>query len=198
MSNYRNSQTPEGRVRAKTQAQMKVRRRYKKNTLLSRKLLPGEIEHVDDMVIVLRLAGYSQRQIAQTVGLSQTQVDQILDKPHVTDKLIEIRAALPKAALELLQGFMIEAVQSIVDVMRTSQDDKLVLQAAGEILDRSGLAKASRQERTQITENRTVFTDEGIIEKLRSASPEVQEQAAQAIEALENLLTNAGEKAASE
>ena len=154
--------------------------------LLSRKLLPGEIEHVENMVIVLHLAGYNKTQIGQTIGLSHTQVIQLLDQPHVAEALVEIRAALPKAALDLLQGYMIEAVQTIVDIMRTETDNKIVLQAASEILDRSGLAKASRQERHQINENRTVFSDDGIVEKLRKASPEVQEQAAQAIEALES------------
>jgi hypothetical protein len=127
------------------------------------------------------------------IGLSHTQVNEILGNPKVAEKMISLRSALPQAALDLLQGYMIEAVQTVVDVMRTETDNKLVLQAAGEILDRSGLSKASRQERHQINESRTTLTDDGLIERLRAASPEVQEQAAQAIEALENLLSEKAE-----
>lgn len=188
MTTYRKT-TPEDRAKKQDKETTRIRRRYKKDLTLKRKFLPGEVEHVEDMVIVLRLAGYSKEQIGGIVGISTPQITKILNDPAVSEKLIAIRAALPQAALDLLQGYMIEAVQAIVDVMRMSDDDKVTLAAAGEILDRSGLSKASRQERHQITENRTTLVDDGIVERLRSASPEVQEQAAQAIEMLEKLLS---------
>lgn len=191
---YGNRQSPEARAKAKSSEANKIRRRYKKNLTLSRKLLPGELPYVEDMVLVLKLAGYNNTQVGQVIGLSHTQVNEILGNPKVSEKMISLRAALPQAALDLMQGYMIEAVQTIVDVMRTELDNKLVLQAAGEILDRSGLSKASRQERHQINEQRTTLTDDGLIERLRAASPEVQEQAAQAIEALESLLTDKAEE----
>jgi hypothetical protein len=188
------SGTPESRAKAKEREAEKVRRRYKKNLTLSRKFMPGEREHVIDMVIVLRLAGYERQQICRILNIALTQAQEILNDPAVTEKLITLRAALPAAALDLLQGYMIEAVQTLVDIMRASPDDKIVLQAASEILDRAGLGKASRQERHQINEQRTVFTDDGIVERLRQASPELQEQAAQVIEQLENLLNGAEKK----
>ena len=168
-----------------------VRRRYKVNVNKKRNLLPGEVEHVGDMVIVLRLDGYSLTQTARVVGISIGQVREFLADPEISHRLVQIREALPQAALDLLQGYMVEAVQAIVEIMRLSPDDKLVLAAAGEILDRAGLAKASRQERHQINESRTVVTDDGLVEKLRTASPEVQEQAAQMVEKLEGLLSDA-------
>lgn len=180
---------PEVRAKAKSRESDKIRRRYKKNVALSRKFLPGEHEHVIDICVVLRLAGYEKQQIARILNVSLTQVAELLNEPEVTEKLVTLRAALPAAALDLLQDYMIEAVQTLVDIMRSADDDKIVLQAAGEILDRAGLGKATRQERHQINESRTVFTDDGILEQLRKASPEVQEQAAQVIEQLENLLT---------
>lgn len=192
MSGARES-VPLRRATAAKKDVARVRRRYKVNLRTRRRLSPGELPHIEDMIIVLKLAGYSQTQIARTVGISLKQTQEILDTPYLAERMVKIRSALPQAALELLHGYMIEAVQAIVDVMRKTTDDKLIIQAAGEILDRSGLAKASRQERHQITEERMVITDDGIVEKLRKASPEVQEQAAQVIESLEKLL--AGESA---
>jgi hypothetical protein len=168
-----------------------VRRRYKVNVNKRRNLLPGEVEHIGDMVIVLRLSGYSLTQTARTVGISIGQVKEFLADPEISNRLLQIREALPQAALDLLQGYMVEAVQAIVEIMRVSEDDKLVLAAAGEILDRAGLSKASRQERHQINESRTVVTDDGLVEKLRTASPEVQEQAAQMVEQLEKMMSDA-------
>lgn len=171
----------------------RVRRRYKVDTKRRRKLLPGEVGHVQDMVIILKLSGYSKAQIARTVGISFGQVTEMLDDPDVAERLVYMRGVLPQAALDLLHGYMVEAVQAIVDVMRMSDDDKLILQAAGEILDRAGLSKASRQERHQINEERTTITDDGLVEKLRTASPEVQEQAAQLVEQLEGILGDAAD-----
>jgi len=191
---YRKRNTsPDARAAEKDKEATRIKRRYSKNLTLKKKFLPGEVEHVEDMVIVLRLAGYSKEQIAGIIGISSPQITKILNSPAVAEKLIKFRAALPQAALDLLQGYMIEAVQTLVDIMRVSEDDKIVLAAAGEILDRAGLSKASRQERHQINEQRTTFVDDGIVEKLRAASPEVQEQAAQAIEMLEKLLSDGSE-----
>lgn len=153
-----------------------------------KKLLPGEIPHVEDMVVILTLAGYTRAQVGTVIGISAAQVRETLNKPHVGEKLVELRKRLPAAALELLEGLMIEAVTTIADVMRTSQDDKITLLAASEILDRAGLPKASRQERHTVNEEKTTISDDGLLEKIRQATPEQQEQAAQLIEDLENLL----------
>lgn len=155
-----------------------------------KKLLPGEIEHVEDMVVILALAGYSRTQTGQIVGVSRGQVREILERPHVTEKLVLLRRKIPEAALELLKGYMIEAITTIAQVMRSAEDDKYVLQAAAEILDRAGMPKASRQERHSIDETKTTISDDGLLEKLRQANPKVQEEAAQLVESLETLLAD--------
>ena len=172
----------------------RVRRRYKKGLRTRKRLMKFEEQHVIVMVVILQLGGYSRTQMAQIIGISRGQVREFLDRPEAKELLVGLRQRLPQAALELLHGYMIEAVQAIVDVMRTSGDDKYVLQAAGEILDRAGLPKSSRQERHNINDERTTITDDGLVEKLREASPEVQEEAAQIIERLEELLVKSAEE----
>ena len=189
----RRASTPDTRAAAGRAEVRRVRRSYKIDLTKRKRLLPAEIPHVEDTVIVLKLAGYTHTQMSKVIGISRGQVGEILKKPEVSERMAELRAALPQAALDLLQGYMIEAVQAIVDVMRRTPDDKLILQAAGDILDRAGLSKASRQERHTIEEQKMTITDDGIIEKLRQASPEVQEQAAQMMEGLEALLLKASE-----
>jgi hypothetical protein len=167
-----------------------VRRKYKIDTSRRRKLLPAEVPYVESMVALLKVAGYSQIQISKVVGISRLQVRDMLLQPGVIETIVMLREGLPAAALELMQGYMVEAVQTIVDVMRTSEDESLVLKAAAEILDRGGAPKASRQDRHNLNEARTTFADDGIVDRLRQASPEVQEEAAQLIEKLEFMLTN--------
>lgn len=189
----RRNSTPDVRAAEGKKKVDRIRRKYKVDVNKRKKLLPAEEPHVAQMVVVLKLAGYNRIQIAKAVGISRQQVTEFLDKPEVTEQLVRLRAALPTAAIELLQGLMIEAVVAIADVMRTSEDDKYVLAAAGEILDRAGVPKASRQERHTVNEERTTITDDGLLERLREAPVEVQEEAAQIIERLENLLAVAAE-----
>jgi hypothetical protein len=198
MSERRISQ-PDQRAAAAKRQRAGVRRKYKINLATRRELLPGEIPHVIDTLIVLKLAGYTRSQMAKVIGISRGQIREYLEMPEVEERLVELRQALPQAALNLLQGYMIEAVQALVDVMRRTSDDKYILQAAGEILDRAGLPKASRQERHIEHEEKTTFTDDGMVDKLRELPIATQEKAAQLIEELESLLGEAaGEEADAE
>ena len=190
MSERRQS-TPNRRSSEAKKDLLRVRRRYKTDTTRKRRLIPAEIPLVMNMVAVLHIAHYPNVQIARIVGISRGQVAEMLEAPEVVEMVVKLREGLPDAALDLMEGYMIEAVQAIVDVMRVSQDDGVVLKAAAEILDRTGLGKVSKQERSTTHEERTTFTDDGIVDALREASPEVQEQAAQLIEQLEGLLTKA-------
>jgi hypothetical protein len=134
--------------------------------------------------------------MAKIVGISKGQCKTILEMPHVAEKIEILRNTLPQAALTLLQSYMVEAVQAVVDVMRSSKRDEMVLKAAGEILDRGGAAKASRTETTvhSTNEQRTTFADAGMVDALRQLPPEAQEQAAQMIEGLENFLSEQSTK----
>jgi hypothetical protein len=174
----------------------RIRRQYKLTHERRRKLVTGEEQHLKEMAAILKIAGYSNQQIGAVVGLAHTQVNEFMRTPDMQELLVELREKIPAAAYNLLQSYSIEAVQAIVDVMRSSTDDKWILQAASDILDRCGLPKMSRSEATvhKTEEQMTTFSDDGITDSLRNASPEVQEKAAQLIEQMESLLeASAGE-----
>ena len=185
----RRRSTPDSRKAATKKHTDSIRRKYKVRKHV--KLLPSEVPHVEQMIVVLKLASYSQVQMAKIIGISREQVKEILEKPKVIEEINILRAKLPAAATELLQDFMIEAVMTYVDVMRTAENDKTRIEAANEILDRGGIPKVSRSERHNINDERTTITDDGIVERLRDAPVEVQEKAAQLIEGLEALLAEA-------
>lgn len=174
--------SPEDRSKDLVKRTARIRRRYKSDVTKKKRFLPGEEYGIVQMVVVLRLAGYSNTQIAKTIGVSRGQVKAYLDTPDGAELLTTLREALPAAALDLLENYTIEAVQAIVDVMRASEDDTVILKAAAEILDRAGLPKASRQERTQTNEQKITVTDDGMLEALRQLPPEKQEEAAAMIE----------------
>lgn len=194
--------TPDDRNSVLENGRREVRRKYRSSKQIkkSRKIALGEQGHLENMTIILKIAGYTNTQIGQIVNLSRGQVKKLLAEPNVAEQMASLLEALPAAALDLMQSYSIEAVQTIADVMRTSPEWKARMEAAREILDRTGLPKVTKSEaqvyRTE--EHLTTFSNDGIIEALRNASPEVQETAAQMMEGIENLLAQHGEEIADE
>ena len=168
-----------------------IRRRYKKNITTKRKILPGQNEFVTDMVIMLKLVNYSNVQVAKIVGVSRGQVAEILADEKVAERFAKLQKNLSGAAFDLLQTYLIEAVQTLVDVMRTADDNMVVLKAASEILDRAGIPKASRTESKvdkTTTQETKLTADEEMMSAFRELSPELQEEAAQMVEGLQTFL----------
>lgn len=191
--------TPEDRAASIEAQTALVKKRYKTNTKIKRKFsIAGEEELVKDMIVVLKLANYTHGQIASIVGVSRGQVGVFLQDENVQKKMLALREALPQAALELGKAYLIEAVQAVVHVLRTEDDNALVLKAAGELFDRFGLPKLTRQE-SQVQET-TSFgeTDESLISQFRTLDPALQEKAAQLHDAFEeglkNILADAGKE----
>lgn len=179
----------ERRVAHQKKEVAKIRRRYKKDIHKNVKLLPVEREYVGHMVVVLKVAGYSRSQIARVAGVSKKQVTEYLADPNITEMITLLRANLPAAAIDLMQGYLLEGVLVLVEIMRNETDAATRIKAVQELFDRGGLPKASRQERHEIAEERTTFFDDGLVDRLREAPIEVQEQAAQMIEKFNELLT---------
>lgn len=166
-----------------------IRRRYRIPPK-TKKFSPGEEEAVKFQIVVLKLAGYSQTQIAAALGVTRAQVGNFLDEPPQQELLVDLRRRIAGAALELLEIFTIESLMTIVDVMRTSEFDDLRLKAAAEILDRAGIPKTSRQERKVEQEEKHTLTDEGIVDALRALPPEKQEEAARMLEQVEEFVNS--------
>jgi transcriptional regulator of aromatic amino acid metabolism len=190
----RRSSTPDARAADQKKRIEKVRRRYNKDVTKNRKIHPAQAAFVENMVCIMKLGRYSNTQIAKAMGIGRAQVAEILERPQVTEMLVTLQSKIPEAALSIMEGYAVEAVVSIAEVMRTSEDDKYVLQAAGEILDRTGLPKVSKSEQKRTTEETVEITGDSLVAALREASPEIQEQAAVLVEQLEGLLATAADE----
>lgn len=147
---------------------------------------PGEENHLKTISIILKIAGYSHTQIAASIGVTRGQVGDWLAEEKTQALYIDTLNAIPKAAKDLMQTYSIEAVHAIVDVMRSSTDDRMILEAAKDILDRSGLPKATRSEvDRQDTKKLEVGVNPDDLSTLRDLPPHLQEQAAEMVENLE-------------
>jgi transposase len=177
-------------------AKSDIRRQFKATAQKGRKhRMLAEIEFRKEMAVILKIAGYTLDQIAASLGEGVPTVKKWFEDPNTQDRYEAMVKTLTRSAMELLQTYTIEAVQTIATVMRTSDNDRYIIEAAKEILDRGGLPRTTHQvsETTSVRHQETEITDTTLLEKLRKASPEVQEQAAIAIEQLENLLAENAE-----
>lgn len=128
----------------------------------------GELNHRQFIAITLRLAGYKHADIADAMGETTQTVEKWFNDPDVKKLYMVTLEGMADASQELLRSFMLEAIHTIVDVMRHG-NYKEALEAAREILDRGGLPKVSRSESTQ--EKKEIHTiDESIIARLQEAA----------------------------
>jgi hypothetical protein len=173
--------TPEERSEIIEKAQSKAKKGYRLNTRTKRQgVNDDEMVIIKDMLVSLKLVGYTNRQCGAIVGLSGGQVKEICSDPNFKSRLDSLKAKLPEAALNLGRAYLIEGIQAVVHVLRTEKDNALVLKAAAELFDRFGLPKLSKAEIKTEPEGKTdgEVLDQSFFEKLKSASPEVQEKVA--------------------
>jgi hypothetical protein len=196
MKQPRNSRTPENRAaQLVTKQRSRIRRKYKENTKKNRKRFPGEISFKQDMAIILALAGYSHKEIALSLGENRNIIGEWMNDPAVKEKFIALSEELPESAKMLLETYSIEAVHTLVDLMRTSEDEKIIMDCAKEILDRGGNPKLSRTETKQTRKEELEISDGDFLSKIRELSPEQQEVAAQMIEDVTNFInTNSNDR----
>lgn len=169
--------TPEERSEILDRANAKAKRGYKGDLKKRTKVSPAELEVMTDMLISLKLVGFSNSQCGAIVGLSRGQVKEITTDEKFQKRLMTLKTKLPEAAINLGRAYLVEAVQWVVHVGRTEKDNALVLKAAETLFDRFGIPKTSRNEsKVENSGEPAVGTEipKGVMDKLRTASPEVQ------------------------
>ena len=189
----RQLKTPDDRAAEIEKQTAKVKKRYKLDTKKRRKVTDVEKAVIIDSIVCLRVASYTNSQIASIVGISKGQVKEIVADEKVQQRILFLKDRLPEAAVQLARSYLIEAVQAVVHVLRTEKDNALVLKAAAEIFDRFGLPKLSRAEVKTGDSPDAPWEDKedkSLLDNFRSAPPEIQEKAAQLHEMFEEGLRN--------
>lgn len=155
-----------------------------------------DLEYQKGVAVVLRISGFTYKEIALIVNSHPDSIKRWFQDPKVQEDYNEMKLAVTKAGRRLLEAYVIEAIEGIHHVLRTAENPKFILDAASEILDRAGLAKVSRNEKKVEHEHEHKLTEKGtpLLERLREAPPEIQEKAAQGIEELEQMLETAMNK----
>lgn len=185
----RKDRSPAARANSLEAERLKMRRGFKKVTKKAGKQrAAGEKDFKMQMGVILDIAGYTAYQISLSLGESKSTIVRWKKEPE-WDKLYEKSAkVITGSALTLLQTYTIEAVQTLATLMRTGRDDKVVLDAVKEILDRGGMPKASRQEVVTPSDpdaEKEARNERSLMDKFRALPPEAQQQAADLYSAME-------------
>jgi hypothetical protein len=134
----------------------------------------------------LKAAGFSHTYIADALDTTRSIVGHWFEDPAMRAEVLTINDDMIGGALKLIKTYSIEFIEILVDIARTS-DDKTALSAVQDGLDRMGLTKVNKSEGVSVHETRTDITitdPHGLIDKLKDAPPEVQQKAAEHMEAL--------------
>lgn len=175
------------------QQRQDIRRRYKRGPRAEKRIASdeslSEVERAvkQETAAFLKAAGFSHGYIGEALGMSRGAVRKWFEDGELQKRVITIQTDFLDGAVKLLRTYAIELVEILVNVARTAEDPKIVIQAATEALDRMGLAKVNKSESAaSITERREVdITDKsGLVEALKDAPPDVQQRAAEHMEEL--------------
>lgn len=152
---------------------------------------PGEENYKKNMAIFLKIGipGISHTDIAARLGETKSTVRKwFYEDPYVIDQYQFIQNNLKDSALELLEFYAIEAIETLVLLMRFGSE-KLMKESAVELLDRIGIAKISKSEVDTTSHRKHEWEDQSeMLEKIRQLPPEKQEEAIAGLEKLQQLL----------
>lgn len=170
----------------------RIKREYKRGRKVERVLVGEdaltEVEVVNKKMTacLLKATDFSYGYIAEAVGMSKETVRRwFANEPAMAKNVEEIQQHFQDGAVKLLKTYAIEAVEMLMELARSTEDDKVALQAITEVLDRIGLSKVNKSESiAAVTKNEKVdITDStGLLERLRNAPPEAQAKAAEHME----------------
>jgi hypothetical protein len=149
-----------------------------------------------NLAVVLRAAGYSYPSIAASVGVQQTTVKNWfnIDK-RVRELYDDLMIDVAQNGRMLLAAIALKSMEVLYEILEEETDNKIRLDAAKEGLDRGGYPKESRKENVShvTAEQKTTFGALPEVAALRELPVDKQEEAAQLIERLEEMLNGAPE-----
>jgi hypothetical protein len=157
----------------------------------AQKRLPGEENLKKNMAIFLKVGvpGISYKEISARIDETKTTVKKwFTEDPYVREQYELISKALKDSALELMELYAIEAVETLVLLMRFGSE-KIMMDSAVQILDRIGIAKLTKTEAEITNTKKHKWEDQSeLLEQIRNLPPDRQEEAISVLEGLQKVL----------
>jgi len=178
------------------EARNELKARYKRGTKRERKLTTeGSLTAFDrqvkrELACHYKASNFSYIYIADALGLSRDIIKKWFQEPEMQARAAELVKNMVDAAVKFGQTHSFEMMEMLAEIARTTDDDKVAIQAICEYLDRIGLTKVNKSEsksaQTIREEHEVELVDKsGLIEALaENAPPEVVSRAAEIVDEL--------------
>lgn len=144
-----------------------------------------EIAVKKEAACFLKAGDFSYTYIGDALHTTKLIVKTWFEEPSMKERVLEIQEDYIDGAVTLLKTYAIELIEMLVEIARTTTDDKIAIQAITEALDRAGLAKVNKSESAVTTKSRAEvdITDKhGVLAAMKDASPERQQEVARMME----------------
>lgn len=165
------------------QQRNQVKRKYKRGKKVERvirgedAMTEAEILVKQEVSVYLKAQDFSYTYISEALGVSKDTVkrwyaDEELD---LASRVAEVQQDFIAGAVKLLKTYAIELVEMLVEIARSTDDDKIAIQAITEALDRMGLAKVNKSESAVVNTNKNeidIVDKTGFVAAMEHASPE--------------------------
>lgn len=169
------------------QQRNKIKATYKRGRHVERRIVNTdalteiELATKKEAACFLKAADYSYNYIADALNTTHSIVKGWFAEPSMAARVGEIQTDFVDGATKLLKTYAVELIEMLVEIARTTADDKIAIQAITEALDRMGLGKVSVSKSESINRNvdEIDITDTtGLLAAMKDAPPEVQQQMA--------------------
>lgn len=169
------------------QQRAKIKKDYKRGKRTEKRienvasLTEIELATKKEAACFLKAADYSFTYIAEALNLTRGIVGKWFEEPAMRQRVDDIQSDFLDGAVKLLRTYAIELIEMLVEIARTTSDDKIAIQAITECLDRMGISKVNKSESVaSVTKKSEVdITDKtGLLSAMKEAPPEVQQQMA--------------------
>lgn len=141
--------------------------------------------------VYLKAGGFSNTYCADALGISTTTVDSWLadEELKLKAEIAKVSADYIEAGVTMIQSYILEIVESLMDIFRTTEDEKLAKEIGFEMLSLVGIVKANKSEsvstRTIKQQHEVDVIDKtGLVAIAKNAPPEVQAAMARQVEEL--------------
>jgi len=141
-----------------------------------------EIATKKEAACFLKAADYSYTYIGDSLGTTKSIIKNWFAEPAMVARVAEIQTDFIDGAINLVKTYAIELVEMLVEIARTTTDEKVAIQAITEVLDRIGLAKVNKSESAATIKTKTevdITDTHGVLAAMKDASPERQQEVAQ-------------------
>ncbi len=187
------------------QQRNRIKSEYKRGRKRERRITsPESLSEVElavkkEAACFLKAADYSYTYIGEALNLTHSIVKRWFEEPAMRKRVGDIQQDYLDGAIKLLKTYAVELVEMLVEIARTTHDDKIAIQAITECLDRMGISKVNKSESAAsiLNESKQTFeiTDKtGLLESMKTAPPEVQQKMAEHLEQAMSLAAEHGMK----